>query len=68
MIDWPAELGSAGPNSVNSMATNNNNPTRIELVGAATEVKLYPYSNTIFSGFFCPIVLFFYNTGLQKIN
>lgn len=68
MIDWPAELGSSGPTSVNSMATNDNIPTRIELVGTGAEVKFYPYSNTTFSGFFCPIVSFFYATGLQKIN
>lgn len=68
MIDWPAELGSSGPTSVNSMATNDNIPTRIELVGTGAEVKFYPCSNTTFSDFFCPIVSFFYTTGLQKIK
>lgn len=56
MIDWPAELGSSGSTTVNSIATTDNIPTRTELVSIAAEVKFYPYSNTTFSGIFCPIV------------
>lgn len=68
MTEWPAEPGSIGPISVNSMGINDNIPTGTRLVCTAAEVKFYPYSNTIFSGLFCSIVSFFYVTGLQKIN
>lgn len=48
MIAWPAELGSSGPTSVNSIATNDNIPTRIELVRQQQKLSFIPIATQHF--------------------